>query len=301
MVTFRVAADEVGQRLDRLVVKHASGLGRRSATELFARGAVRVEGRRAKKGDRPPAGAEITVLLEGAEVVLPEPGAPLDVRLETTSVVVVSKPAGQPTAPVRLGERGTLAQALLGRYPELAGVGHREREPGLLHRLDTQTSGLVVAARSDEAFQVLRSALSAGRLTKRYLAVVGAEGLGAGGIVDLSLTKDRRDERRIAIADVGDESARAAHSEWRRLRVSGPFALVSVTASPASRHQVRVHLAALGHPIVGDALYGGPAAESLGERHALHASQVAWAGDGRVPAFDVEDPLPADLAALVPG
>jgi 23S rRNA pseudouridine1911/1915/1917 synthase len=296
--SFRVAADEAGERLDKLVVKHARDLGRRGVSDLFRRGAVRIEGRAAKKGDRAREGEEVELVPEDAEVIRPEPGAPLDVRLETPDVVVVSKPAGQPTAPVRLGETGTLASALLGRYPELAGVGYRAREPGLLHRLDTQTSGLLVVTRREAVFVHLRDAMTRGLVDKRYLAVVEAAGLPESGVVDAPLAPDPADSRRVAIAR-GPGRPRAAVTRFRTLRAQGRFALVECEARHAYRHQVRVHLASIGHPIAGDVLYGGPEAPALGERHALHASYVAWAGDDVVPGFAVDDGLPATFAELV--
>lgn len=301
-------------RIDQVVVKHSAELGRRGVAELFRRGAVRTDGRVAKKGDRAEPGRTVRVVHDDATPIRPDPEIPLDVRLERADVVVVHKPAGRPTAPIRLGETGTLANALLARYPEIAGIGHQDREPGLLHRLDTQTSGLVVVTRTAAAFDHLWRALSEGRLSKRYLAVVESRDVPDAGVVETPLAPDPADPRRIHVARAG--SGRASSTAFRRLPGGGRFALLEVTVSHAYRHQVRVHLASIGHPLVGDALYGGPEApvglahaaapsepqaSAGGPRHALHASYVAWAGDDAVPAFAVEDPLPVDLAALVRG
>jgi 23S rRNA pseudouridine1911/1915/1917 synthase len=298
LIAFRVSPDDDGERLDKVVAVRLGAIGRRGIAKLFREGRVRAGGRVASKGDRARENDEIVVALETADAVPPEPEAALDVRLETPSVVVVRKPAGMPTAPIRPGERGTLAGALLGRYPELRGIGYREREPGLLHRLDTQTSGLVVAVRTHAAFGRLRRALEEGRIEKSYLSIVEAEGLGDGGTVTAPLAPDPRDPRRVAVTADGAARARALRTTWRRLDVRGRFALVEARASHAYRHQIRAHLAWIHHPIAGDALYGGPRVPSLGDRHALHASYVAWAGDDAVPAFAVEDALPDDLAAL---
>jgi 23S rRNA pseudouridine1911/1915/1917 synthase len=298
-ITFVVTRAEDGERVDKLVAGHAASGGRRKVAELFQRGAVRIGGRVVKKGTVAREGEAVTVQL--TEAIRPEPDAPLSVRLETRDVVIVDKPAGRPTAPARDGDAGTLAAALLGRYPEMAGVGYRAREPGLLHRLDTETSGLVIAARSERAFTTLRAALSEGRIHKRYLAIVAAVDLPASGVVETPLAPDPRDGRRVAIPprtapDAGPGRPRV--TRFRTLRIAGPWALVEVDVSHAYRHQVRVHLASIGHPIAGDALYGGPLAELAGERHALHASYVAWAGDDVVGPFAVESPLPDDLTAL---
>ena len=299
-VTFRIADDEVGQRIDKLVVKRA-GIGRKRASELFAAGSVRVDGRRVAKGATGARDAEVVVELED-EQLEEERDAPLAVRFESSSVLVVSKPAGQPTVPLRAGERGTLAGALLGGYPELRGIGHGPLEPGLIHRLDVQTSGLVVAARTAAAFESLSSALAAGRLRKRYLAVVERHGLLPGGAVDRALLPDSRDGKRVRVCEPDDpdfERAHQARTRYRTIATHGRWALVELEVSRAYRHQIRVHLGYLGHPIAGDALYGGPAADALGQRHALHASYIAWEGDDTVGGFAVEEPLPAAMAALV--
>jgi 23S rRNA pseudouridine1911/1915/1917 synthase len=294
-----VAPEEEGERVDRLVVRHAASLGRRGVAELFRRGAVRVGGHVVKKGARARAGDEISVLPEGAEAIVADPGAPLDVRLETRQVVVVSKPAGQPTAPVRFGEPGTLAGSLLGHYPEIAGVGYRTREPGLLHRLDTQTSGLVVAARSAAVFEHLHRALTDGAIHKKYLAVVEAHGLADSGLVEQPLAPDPVDPRRVAIPEAAEERAKPRETRWHVVKRSGRWALIEVLVHRAYRHQIRAHLAFAGHPIAGDALYGGPPEPTLGARHALHASYVAWAGDAAVDGFEVACDLPVDLATLI--
>lgn len=305
-LSFVVEPNEAGLRMDQLVVRRLGvpgrdgALGRRGVSELFGRGAVRCDGRVAKKGDRAETGRTVLIVRGDATPIRPESEAALDVRLERADVVVVSKPAGQPTAPIRAGERGTLAGALLGRYPELLGIGHQSREPGLLHRLDTQTSGLLIAARTPSAFAHLWQGLTEGKLEKRYLAIVESAGLGESGTVEGALAPDPGDSRRVCIAEAAGGRARPSVTRWRRLDTgSGPFAVVEATAPHAYRHQVRVHLASIGHPILGDALYGGRGVSALGARHALHASYVAWSGDDGVPAFAVTDPLPEDLAALV--
>ena len=232
---------------------------------------------------------------------MPEPGAPLVIRYESSAVVVVDKPAGQPTAPLRAGERGTLANALIGRYPELAGVGYSPREPGLLHRLDTDTSGLVVVARSAEAFEQLKEALKDGRIAKQYLLVCASDGLADEGSIAFPLASHPKDQRRVLACvhprDVMRNAPRPAETKFHVLKRSGEWALVEVSVSKALRHQIRAHFAAIEHPLVGDALYGGPKVEGLA-RHALHASRVAFKGAPEL-SFDVASTLPEELARLV--
>lgn len=295
--SFTVQPEEAGERLDRFLVRRCPELGRRAAASLIERGLVRVGGRRASKGVRLQPGDEVHAPLDFGFAPASEPG-PLDVRLERADLVVVDKPAGQATAPLAPGETGTLTGALLARYPEMRGVGYREREPGIIHRLDTRTSGLVIAARNTPAFEVLRDALRAHRLDKRYLAIVEAAGLPDGARIELPLALDPAGSGRVLAVAPGANGATPCLSHVRVLERRGRFALVDVQASRAFRHQVRVHLAASGWPIAGDREYGGARREALAGRHALHASHVAWIGDERVPGFAVDSPLPADLAAF---
>lgn len=297
---FVVVSSEVGQRLDRLVA-HRLGLGRRRVGELFAEGAIQVQGRPAVKGALARADQEVTIRFVPDEGPLAEPDAPLDIRLETAHVVVVDKPAGQPTASLHPGERGTLAGALLGHYPEMRDVGYGKREPGLVHRLDTGTSGLVVAARSASAFSTLRAALTRGTLEKRYLAIVRTGNLAASGELTSWLAPEHRTSARVVVAASakGLRGARHASTRWRVVRSGSDWQLLEVVAPRAYRHQVRVHLAALGFPIAGDPLYGGVAVDRLGSRHALHASHVAWAGDATLPSFAVACMLPREMEQLL--
>jgi 23S rRNA pseudouridine1911/1915/1917 synthase len=302
---FVVEAPHAGQRLDKLVVTFVPGLGRKGARRLFEEGRIRINGKRPNKGDVARPGDELTIALPdttGPDAVA-EPDAALEVRFETPDVVVVEKPAGQPTAPIRDGEKGTLANALVGHYPEMAGIGHSPREPGLVHRLDTDTSGLVVAARTPEAFERLSQGLKQGQIEKAYLLVCHAEGLGSAGEIAIPIAHHPKDKKRMYAClhprDVARYRPRDATTSFRVLRVSGDWAIVEARATAAIRHQIRVHMAAIEHPLAGDILYDGPEAPRL-TRHALHASLLSYKGDPALPAFEVRSPLPADLKAAFP-
>lgn len=295
-----------GERLDRAVIKLASGMSRARLRNAIEAGAVRVEGRRRPKGTPVRAGETITV----ETAMIPDQDAPatpdtemaLDVRFEGRGVVVVDKPAAVPTAPLRPGETGTIANALVARYPEMAGVGYSPREPGIVHRLDTDTSGLVVAARDAAAFEELKAALKDERLYKTYLVVCSEEGLPDDGSIEFPLTNHPKDQRRVYACihprDVMRYAPRPAITRYEVKERKGRWALVSADAPKALRHQIRAHFAAIGHPLAGDELYGGAPIRALG-RHALHASRVRYEGSASAEAFDVSSALPAALAALL--
>jgi 23S rRNA pseudouridine1911/1915/1917 synthase len=294
----RVTPELAGERLDRLLARELEGVGRKRAREWCEAGRVTLDGKRAKPATPVTAGS-LVVIDAADERALPDPGLELDVRFESDEMVVLYKPAGVASAPLREGELGTLANAFAARYPESAGVGHRAREPGLIHRLDTDTSGLLVAARTARAFAALSQALARGELDKRYLAVVERLDLPDEGSVDLQLSPDPRKKGRVRVAHAEQGYAHAATTRYRVLSRGESASLLEVIATPAFRHQVRAHLAAIGAPLIGDELYGGAAWPGAKPRHALHASYVAWAGDGTLPSFEVEATLPDELRALL--
>jgi 23S rRNA pseudouridine1911/1915/1917 synthase len=297
-VRFLVPREDAGQRLDRLVATRG-GVGRRRARELCEAGRVTVDGRRARGAEEVREGATIELPVATDDASADE-HAPLDVRLETPALVVVHKPAGQPTAPLRPGERGTLANALVARYPETAGVGRRAREPGLLHRLDTQTSGLVVACRTKDALTRLGAALDSGEVEKRYLAIASGVELPDSGVLDAPLGPDPRRRGRVrAVPDHERGYARLSLTHFRVVERRGALLLVELRMARGFRHQIRAHLAGAGAPLVGDALYGGRAWPERPERHALHASYVAWAGDATLDGFAVEADMPDDMRELL--
>jgi 23S rRNA pseudouridine1911/1915/1917 synthase len=295
-----VADDWSGRRADEAVLRSFPGFSRKEVKELFEAGRVRGSGRRLKKGDRVERGMELVVEAPSVPIA-PDPSIPLVVLFESEDFVVVDKPAGLPTAPLVRTETRSLAAALLARYPEMLGVGFREREPGLVHRLDNETSGVVLAARSQAAFQAARSLFESSLLEKRYLALVAAGAPEAGELQTL-LGPDTADPRRVRVyTEPGDGYAKLSRTRYRVLQRGARFALVELTVERAFRHQIRVHLAHLGYPIAGDALYGGAVVPELGDRHALHGSYIAWAGDAARAGFRAEAGLPAELAALLDG
>lgn len=296
-----------GARLDKAIVALVEGASRSRVKRAIDDGSVRVNGRVLAKGGVVAEGDVIEIeesaVKAGDGPCVAEPAAPLLVRYESPKVLVVDKPAGQATAPLRSDETGTLANALAGHHPELVGIGYSPREPGIVHRLDTDTSGLIVVARTPEAFTALREALQSERLAKEYLLVCASEGLPDEGTIEHPIANHPKDKRRVYPCvhprDVMRYAPRPAMTRFRVEKRVGDWALVRAEAARAIRHQLRAHFASIGHPLAGDTLYGGRATEGLG-RHALHASHVAYDGAGeRDLAFDVTSPLPDDMAALV--
>ena len=295
-----------GARLDKAIVALVEGASRARVKRAIEEGTVSVNGRIIAKGGVVKEGDRILVDQELGSVAAPciaEPDAPLNVRYESPKLLIVDKPAGQPTAPIRSDETGTLANAIAGHHPELVGIGYSPREPGIVHRLDNETSGVVVVARDAKSFELLRDALQFEKLGKEYLLVCASENLPDQGTIEYPITNHPKDKRRVYPCihprDVMRYAPRPATTSYRVERRVGPWALVRAEAARAVRHQLRAHFAAIEHPLAGDVLYGGVAVPGL-ERHALHAARISYDGGGDAGlAFDVSSPLPDDMAKLV--
>jgi len=280
-IELEIGKDDAGERLDVVLTRRVPELSRSRAKTLIEGGDVRVDGRRVKKSYSVAAGDRVTLesVPAGADFhAMPDPDLALDVLLERDGYVVIDKPAGVPSHPLREAERGTLAGALVARYPEMRGVGYRNREPGILHRLDTHTSGLMLAARDQETFNAFRKLLQAGEIEKTYLARCQGT-VPAPIVIETLIANDPRDARRVrACTDPREIKRLRAQRARTEVLTSTPAehgSLVEVRADNARRHQIRVHLASIGHPLLGDTLYGGPAPEDL-DGHLLHAVSLSF-------------------------
>lgn len=300
-----VAGDDAGGRLDSWLARRLS-VGRARVQALIADGHVRVAGRHARKSQLLVAGdvVELACPISGKEpAAIPTPDVPLDVRHETSALFVVNKPPGQPTHPMQVGELGTLANALLGHYPELEGIGYRAQEPGVLHRLDNGTSGLVVVARHAIAFDALRRSLQSGHWTKHYQALVS--GRPSLGTIRGFASKDRHHRARVCVSELKPPgTSRGVSLDILEVEpVAAEFSLVTVSVSVAVRHQIRAQLAAVGHPIVGDTLYRGHDGGDLGPspltHHVLHACRIVLPDPAVPGTIDVRCELPESVAALL--
>jgi 23S rRNA pseudouridine1911/1915/1917 synthase len=288
------------ERLDRLLADSIAGLSRRRAQQLLAAGLIRVDGRRARKGEMIVGERTIEVELPGAAPaeIPPESEAALTVLYEDTTCVAVDKPAGRPSHALRAGERGTVANFLAARFPECTRAGTTPLEGGLVHRLDTATSGVLLAARSREAWLDLRRQFRERRVVKLYAAVVHGSILEAGEI-RRPIEPHPRSRRKVRVLETGEHSARARPAVTRytpRTRGAG-VTLLEVEISTGVMHQIRAHLAAIGHPVVGDRIYGSEL--RTGDRHLLHARRLSFDHPVTSARIVVESPLAADFVAAV--
>ncbi len=299
-ITHVIGAAQAGLRLDR-VVGDLLGLGRQRIRELFEARQVLLDGRRAHKGAIAVAGHTLTIRVPPEDRAFAQPELSLDIRFECEDYVIVNKPPGQASVAHRGADRDTLANALVGRFTELASIGHCALESGLVHRLDAGTSGLLVAARTARAFERLSAALKRSEWTKRYLAIIDEPLPAPAGEISGFLAPARHSSKRVQFTPTPPRngSAYAASCTWNVRERCQSLTLVEIESSKAYRHQVRVLLAALGCPLVGDQLYGNHSTLLPEERHALHASFIAWPGDEEIRGFCIESPLPPDLATLL--
>ncbi len=292
-----------GERLDRQLLRLYPWLDRTLVEDLIAGGHVARNGRPAKKGAKLAAGDVLVCrdVPEPADLRLqPNPDLPLRVVYEDEFVLALDKPAGQPTHPLRFAETDTLANALVARHPALAGIGDDRLFPALLHRLDTQTSGLVLAAKTAAAYAELRAQFRRFTVQKHYAALVHGC-VDQPGALAAPLTHQTRSPCKMAVVRNPDKVAPrdcfAAKTAWLPLETGPEFSLLDVTIYTGVTHQIRCHLAAAGHPIVGDALYGSPLAAP---RHWLHAARLIATHPATAKPLTLSCPLPPDWPPTIP-
>ncbi len=281
-----VPPEAAGDRLDAFL---AASLGSRSrAQRLIEAGQVQIDGAPAPKRHRVRPGERVAVD-EADPRPEPERGeASFRVAFEDEHLLVVDKPAGVVVHPARGHSTGTLSQALAGR----AAGGDEPARAGIVHRLDRDTSGLLVVAKSDAVHRALREALAERRLTREYLALVEGRPPARTGTIDAPLGRDRRMRTRVSTRT--DEPRRAV-THFALERALGTYTLLRVTLETGRTHQIRAHLLAIGHPIVGDPEYGGTSGPLGLRRQFLHAAHLAFAHPVTAAPVNVRSPLPADL------
>lgn len=283
-----VAPEEAGSRIDRYLAGVAEIGSRAQAAKLIEAGAVTVGGRPARKSQLLESGDVVIVeLAEAPSADASEPAVPFSIVYEDASLLVVDKPAGLVVHPGPGNRTGTLSQALGG----LARGGDPER-PGIVHRLDKETSGLLVVARSDEVLRKLQAALQAREVSRRYTALVKGRAESPSGTIDAPLGRDRRNPENIAVR--GD-SDREAITHFEVIEETQTRSLLHVSLETGRTHQIRVHLAAIGLPVCGDPQYGIEGDLGL-TRQFLHASELSFHHPATGAPMSFASALPADLA-----
>ena len=302
---WQVASGHEPIRLDAFVRECLPHLSRREVDQSIRDGFFSIDGHVARKGDRLSAGDRL--VFDGSAALLaanPLPDAILDVPIvyEDSSVLIVDKPAGIATHGFSGRDMGTLANYIVSQHSRLLGVGKNRWEPGLVHRLDTETSGLVLVAKTQTAFDRLREQFRHRQVAKIYWALVWGT-TDAAGVIDLPLAHDPRDKRRMrAVPERRMKKIKTwqALTRYRKLRQSGETTLLEIAMETGVTHQIRVHLAAIGHPIVADALYGDDRMDKFDlQRHFLHACRLEFRhpDDGRV--VKLETKLPGELMEIL--
>jgi len=290
-----------GERIDRLAAMITSA-SRTQVVDWIAAGLVRRNGvlvatrsQRVHTGDR----IDIDVDLDAPPVALiPEPDVPITIVHVDDDVIVIDKQAGLVVHPGAGNATGTLVQGLLARFPEIAGVGDPER-PGIVHRLDKDTSGLMLVARTQGAYEELVSMLAAHEIERCYLTLVWGIPESVGGLVDAPIGRSHREPTRMVVSAQGKE-ARTRYEVIETFQEPVPLALLECRLETGRTHQIRVHMAAIGHAVVGDDRYRGVRPAVSSPRMVLHSAQLRLdhpTQEGVQLAF--ESPLPEDLAAVV--
>ncbi len=286
-----------GERIDRAIAL-LTGWSRADVQALLARDAIVVDGRPVGKSHRLVAGTVIELLEDPAVDVAPEgdAGIAVDVRYADDDLIVVAKPAGLVVHSGAGHANGTLVNGLLARFPEIATVGD-ELRPGIVHRLDRDTSGLLVAARSPRGYESLVDQISTRHVERRYVALAWGALSSPRGVIDAPIGRSTSRRTRMAVRESG-KAARTAY-EVRTTYDEPACTLLDCRLETGRTHQIRVHLSAIGHPIVGDRTYGGARETIKLDRPFLHAAFLAFDQPTTGERLTFADPLPADLAEVL--
>ena len=274
-----------------------ASLSRTQAATLIANGNVTVNGRREKASYRPVTGDRIVVEEPPVTTreITPE-SIPLTVVFEDEAFLVVDKPAGMVVHPAPGNWSGTLVNALMGRGGDLS-PGSAPDRAGIVHRLDKETSGLLIVAKTERAHRILSAAIAARRVKRRYAVMIWGHLDEDRVTVDKPLARDPRDRKRMAIVSSG----RQAKTDFLRLARFGPGDLLRADLHTGRTHQIRVHLSSIGHPVMGDDVYGGGGGRRIAglapKRHFLHAAWLQLVHPLTGAPMDIRSPLPDDLKA----
>ncbi len=291
-----------GERLDR-IVSLLTGASRADAATLVTDGGATVDGSVVTSGkQRLSEGQAIIVdpgFLPQPVEPQPDPSVAFDVVHVDEHVIVIDKPAGLVVHPGAGNPEGTLVNGLLARFPDIADVGQPGR-PGIVHRLDIGTSGLLVVARTGRAYDHLVAALSKRDVGRRYRTLVWGVPASPSGVIDAPIGRDHRDPMKMAVV-VDGKPARTHYRVLHTYRHVAEVAELECQLETGRTHQIRVHLAAIGHPVVGDGTYGGNRSAVRTARPVLHAALLSFTHPVTGVTMSFESPLPADLQAVLDG
>jgi 23S rRNA pseudouridine1911/1915/1917 synthase len=305
---FIVPAEAAGMRLDKFLADHLADISRSRIQGWIEEGRVTLDGRPARPSTRLDPGQRVRVFIPPPEEVriLPEP-IPLDILYEDEHLLVINKPAGMVVHPAPGHTSGTLVNALLARFPAWAELDWWESEedeeeagadyprPGIVHRLDKDTSGLLIVAKSAGARSALQAQFQARQVEKVYLALVHGVPPAPAGLIDAPIGRDPRQRKRMAVVAEG----RPAVTAYRVLEPLGEYALLEVMPRTGRTHQIRVHLAFIGHPVVGDEVYGRRRSRLACPRQFLHAARLSFRHPATGRPMEFSAPLPPDLQAVL--
>jgi 23S rRNA pseudouridine1911/1915/1917 synthase len=291
-LTYTVSGRSAGARLDRFLVEQCPELSRAKIQRLVETGNVQLDGHLARASTRLSPNQTITVTLPPpAPTRIVPVEIPFEVAREGSGFVVVNKPAGMVVHPAAGHPDDTLANALMARYPDLV-VGNALR-PGIVHRLDKGTSGLMVVALTDAAYANLADQMNQHGVHKEYLALVHGQVREEAGVIEAPIGRDRQNRQRMGIVAQGRE---ARTNFWVRERLPG-YTLMRLGLETGRTHQIRVHLSAIGHPVVGDTTYGGKRGPSGLNRPFLHSWYLGFESPAGGECVVVWAPLPPDLTS----
>ncbi len=279
-----------GRRLD-VLLSEVAGLTRSRVAGLIAQGCAAVDGKpETKAGAKPKPGAAVVLTVPAPKPAAPLPqDLPLRILYEDADLAVVEKPCGMVVHPAPGNEDGTLVNALLYHLDQLGSIGGEER-PGIVHRLDKDTSGLLLVAKNDAAQLSLSEQLQQRTVEKHYRALVEGHMRDAQGRVELPIGRSHADRKKMAVVPVA-EGGREALTEWRVLAEGAACTLLDVHLHTGRTHQIRVHMKSLGHPVCGDPLYGSPRGARV-ERLMLHAWSLAFNHPATGERLSFTAPLP---------
>ncbi len=301
-VKLAVTASDAGERLDRFLASQLPELSRTRIQALVDHGRVTVNGALGKRSYRVESGDALVLEVPAPSAASAQPEAiPLEILYQDDDVAVVNKPAGMIVHPGAGAKSGTIVNALLHEFGvrgELSSVGG-ELRPGIVHRLDRETSGALLIARNDPAHRALVGQFSGRQVEKTYLALLHGRLPEDSGRIELPVARDLHRRTRMTTRR---REGRAARTDWRvRLRFPG-YTLVEADLHTGRTHQIRVHFSALGHPVAGDTLYGAPRLPKVGSaalpalgRNFLHAARIKFLHPTTGKAIEVRAPLPAGL------